>query len=241
MLAKRLINSLSFSMYAEEIMINRLRIACGYEFTNKFHRMFTDISVSEGLKEKFNNHNKKENHQLDVDFSILVLSTGSWPVSQANLITFSLPQELERSVRLFEEFYNTSYNGRKLTWMHYLCTTDIRLTYLKRPYSITMSIFQMSILLCFNSSLSLNVKDIQETTQLPFKELIKQIQSLVDSKLINKDDTTQDLTDTSQISLNTDYTNKRTKFKINTTVQKDAVQVTKNQQLFLNLTILWKI
>lgn len=43
MLAKRLIHSQSVSMDAEESMINKLKQACGYEFTSKLHRMFTDI------------------------------------------------------------------------------------------------------------------------------------------------------------------------------------------------------
>lgn len=47
-----------------------------------------------------------------------------------------------------------------------------------------MSSFQMAILLGFNNSLSLSVKDLQQTTQLPEKELIKQIQSLLDAKLL---------------------------------------------------------
>lgn len=47
-----------------------------------------------------------------------------------------------------------------------------------------MGTFQMAILLCFNNSNSLTVKDIQENTQLPEKELVKQVQSLLESKLI---------------------------------------------------------
>merc|ERR1711981_100170 len=44
-LGKRLIHQQSHSMDLEEAMINRLKQACGFEFTNKFHRMFTDISL----------------------------------------------------------------------------------------------------------------------------------------------------------------------------------------------------
>ena len=40
-------------MDLEEAMINRLKQACGYEFTNKFHRMFTDISLADDLNTKF--------------------------------------------------------------------------------------------------------------------------------------------------------------------------------------------
>lgn len=43
MLAKRLIYTQYLSLDMEEMMINKLKQACGYEFTSKLHRMFTDI------------------------------------------------------------------------------------------------------------------------------------------------------------------------------------------------------
>ncbi len=42
----------------------------------------------------------------------------------------------------------------------------------------------MSILLGFNNSLSLTIKDLQQNTQLPEKELIKQVHSLLEAKLL---------------------------------------------------------
>lgn len=88
----------------------------------------------------------------------------------------------------FEAFYSKSYNGRKLTWMHNLCNADIRLNYLKKPYSVTMGTFQMAILLGFNAVAprsTLTLRELHEFTQLAVdKELIKQVQSLVDAKLL---------------------------------------------------------
>lgn len=60
-------------MDAEEGMINRLKQACGYEFTNKLHRMFTDVSVSSDLNNKFNDYLGKEGIKLPISFSIMVL------------------------------------------------------------------------------------------------------------------------------------------------------------------------
>lgn len=254
MLGKRLINSLSFSMYAEENMINRLRQACGYEFTNKFHRMFNDINVSEDLNEKFNDFVRKENNQLGIDFSILILQAGSWPISHGNLPTFSIPQELEKSVRIFEEFYSKSYNGRKLTWIQNLCNADVRLTYLKRPYAITMGTFQMAILLCLNSQTSISVKELQESTQLPEKDLIKQVQSLLESKIITLNPlepmtagkpVIEGLNQETVVHLNMEYSNKKIKFKINAAVQKETPQenemtqqsVDEDRKLYLQATI----
>ena len=54
-----------------------------------------------------------------------------------------------------------------------------------------MGTFQMAILLCFNNSLTLSIKDLQDSIQLPEKELIKQVQSLLESKLITVNDSTK--------------------------------------------------
>jgi len=51
-------------MDLEEAMINRLKQACGYEFTNKFHRMFTDITVAEDLNGKFTSFLKSSNTEV---------------------------------------------------------------------------------------------------------------------------------------------------------------------------------
>ena len=47
--------------------------ACGYEFTNKLHRMFTDMTVSTGLNENFNTFLRGQSFDLGLNFSILVL------------------------------------------------------------------------------------------------------------------------------------------------------------------------
>ncbi|XP_052251215.1 cullin-2-like isoform X2 [Dreissena polymorpha] len=185
LLAKRLIHGQTASMDAEELMINKLKQACGYEFTNKLHRMFTDMSVSSGLQDEFHTALKKANTDLGLNFSILVLQAGAWPLGQSNLPTFAIPQELELSVKEFDQFYNRKYNGRKLTWMHGLCTAELKLNYLKKTYLVTMGSFQMAVLLLFNSSLRLSHSEIRDHTHLGDKELVKQLQSLVEAKLLN--------------------------------------------------------
>lgn len=222
MLAKRLIYGQSASMDAEEAMINKLKQACGYEFTNKLHRMFTDVSISTTLNKEFSDFiQSKENVELGVNFSIMVLQAGAWPIGQSNLPSFSIPQELEKSVQMFEAFYNVKYSGRKLTWLHNFCSAELKFNHLKRPYFVTMGSFQMAILLLFNNSDIQTFHDIRENTNLPEKELIKQLQTLLDTKIVS---TEGDVTACSCISLNMGYTNKRTKFKITTAIQKDSSQ-----------------
>ena len=50
-----------------------LQQACGYEFTNKLHRMFTDIGISADLNTTFAEKMRKESVDLGINFSILIL------------------------------------------------------------------------------------------------------------------------------------------------------------------------
>lgn len=191
-----------------------LQQACGYEFTSKLHRMYTDMSVSADLNNKFNNFIKTQETVVDLGISfqiyvlqvrrtlltptiqalfarkhqplhvyiwissilpttdlfprfqytcvtlccVMWLQAGAWPLTHVPSSTFAIPQELEKSVQMvsrlllehswivgrrgpywskehivkwksvfssflqFELFYNQHFSGRKLTWLHYLCT-----------------------------------------------------------------------------------------------------------------------
>lgn len=108
------------------LICNTFQQACGYEFTNKLHRMFTDISVSTDLNNKFNSYLKETCGEIGkklessvkvrqlvhciivkwfsfpgVNLSIKVLQAGAWPLGPTQVvIPFSIPQEFERSIRM---------------------------------------------------------------------------------------------------------------------------------------------
>ncbi|XP_045120266.1 cullin-2-like isoform X2 [Portunus trituberculatus] len=219
MLAKRLIQQQSQSMDSEENMINRLKQACGYEYTSKLHRMFTDMSVSSDLNHKFNDFLKGKNVELGINFSINVLQAGAWPLGQTSITPFAVPQELEKSVQTFERFYHKHFNGRKLTWLHHLCQGELKVSQSKRTYLITMSTFQMAMLLMFEKVDSLTCQELQTHTHLNDEQFTKFLQSLLDSKLLLTD--AENLDEEAVVRLNTEYANKRTKFKISVAPQKE--------------------
>lgn len=220
MLAKRLIQQQSQSMDSEEAMINRLKQACGYEYTSKLHRMFTDMSVSSDLNQKFNEFIKNDSLDLGINFSINVLQAGAWPLGQTTITPFAVPQELEKSVQTFEVFYHKHFNGRKLTWLHHLCMGELKVNISKRTFLITMSTFQMAMLLLFEKTDSLSCAELQNHTRLNDEQFTKFLQSLIDSKLLLTD--AQELQGEEIIRINTEYTNKRTKFRINVAQQKET-------------------
>ncbi|KAJ3584080.1 hypothetical protein NHX12_014576 [Muraenolepis orangiensis] len=213
MLAKRLIHGLSLSMDSEEAMINKLKQACGYEFTSKLHRMYTDMSVSADLNNKFNNFIKTQETVVDlgISFQIYVLQAGAWPLTHVPSSTFAIPQELEKSVQMFELFYNQHFS-------------EVKMNYLSKPYVAMVTTYQMAVLLAFNNSQTVGYKELQDGTQMNEKELQKTIKSLLDVKMLTHDSDKEDIELESTFSLNMSFTSKRTKFKITTSMQKDTPQ-----------------
>lgn len=192
-MARRLIFSQLASMEAEESMINKLKQVCGYEFTAKLHRMFTDIGVSNELKESFIQELRKNNTQIGISFSIYVLQAGSWPLGQSPVTSFALPEVFSQSVAAFEKYYYSRYTGRVLTWLYHHCTADLKLCYTaRRQYQVSMQTFHAAILMLFESTDILTHEEISKSTQLSDDQLNKHLQGLLDAKILliegNQDD-----------------------------------------------------
>lgn len=63
-------------MDLEELVIGQLKVVCGYEFTNKFHRMFNDIQLGPELNRDFAQYLKSMNvnYKFGYQFNILTVS-----------------------------------------------------------------------------------------------------------------------------------------------------------------------
>lgn len=213
MLGKRLVQHMSASDDAEASMISKLKQSCGFEYTSKLQRMFQDIGVSKDLNEQFRQHMLQSKEALDIDFSIQVLSSGSWPFQQS--FAFSLPAELERSVHRFTAFYSSQHSGRKLNWLYHMSKGELITNCFKSRYTLQTSTFQMAILLQYNHSESLTIQQLEESIQLKFDFLIQVLQILLKTKLLDTEDDENNLTPSSVLSLNTDYKNKKLRVNIN--------------------------
>ncbi|CAB07302.3 Cullin-2 [Caenorhabditis elegans] len=246
MLANRLIASTSISMDAEELMINKLKQACGYEFTSKLSRMFTDIGLSQELSNNFDKHIADiKTVQPDVKFvptQTMILQAGSWPLNAPQLSTnsnnqtaqdvanFHLPRILQPVIQEFEKFYTGKHNGRKLTWLFNMSQGDVRLTYLDKQYVAQMYVYQMAALLCFERRDAILVKDIGEEIGVSGDYLLKTIRTILDVTLLTCDD--QNLTADSLVRLNMSMTSKRMKFRLQAPQVNKAVE--KEQEAVAN-------
>jgi hypothetical protein len=134
--------------------------------------MFTDMSVSADLNREYQ---EKEQEHKTLHFSILVLTAGSWPLTQQAASQFNLPAVLESSVTKFTSFYSGRYNGRKLTWLFHLSKAEVLFHQLGKRYELSASLFQAAILLLFNEGNSLTLEEIEEQSALNDVEIRRAI------------------------------------------------------------------
>lgn len=209
MLAKRLVFDASASEDAEASMIAKLKEACGFEYTQKLSRMFTDMSVSKDLNDGFRDKvlalhdagdfgNGRAHVKMGmcagvrsythatrtVDFYMKVLASGSWPL-QAPATTFVIPRELERLHSRFHQFYNTQHSGRKLVWLYHHSHGEIKANYLKSS-KITFQVYTytMAILLHFNQTTTASLSELGKATGLNDETLQGQLATLCKAKVL---------------------------------------------------------
>lgn len=103
-----------------------------------------------------------------------------------------------------------------------MCHGELKLSHLKKSYIVTMQTYQMAIILLFETCDTLTCREIQHTLQLNDETYQKHMQPMIESKLLNA--SSENLSGDTRIELNLDYTNKRTKFKISSALQKETPQ-----------------
>ncbi|KAJ3195927.1 hypothetical protein HK101_010606 [Irineochytrium annulatum] len=216
MLAKRLVNGTSASDDAESSMISKLKEACGFEYTSKLQRMFTDMNLSKDLNNAFKETMLK-NHDKDelLDFSILVLNTSCWPL-QSTSTSFNMPEDLLKTYNRFSAFYQNKHSGRKLNWNWSLSKGELKANYCKASktgYTYQVSTYQMGILLQFNTAVSNTWEDLLASTGLTPENLSSQMTTLVKSKILLCEGT--QFAAGSKYDLNMDFKSKKVRIQLN--------------------------
>lgn len=129
-LAKRLLNQRSASADAEVLMIGKLKLRCGAQFTGKMEGMMNDLSIGSDHHQEFEAFLKNQRNQdgssptSNLEFSVQVLTTGYWPSYKALEIT--MPPQMVRCMNLFKIYYDSKTSHRRLQWIHSLGNATVR-------------------------------------------------------------------------------------------------------------------
>lgn len=196
MLAKRLVYFTSASDDAEASMISRLKDQCGFDYTARMQRMFSDMALCKDLNDQFREKMAQTHDAADLtlDFHALALATGSWPL-QAPSTGLTIPIELLPTYERFTRYYQNKHSGRKLTWLWQLSRMELKTNYTKQKYTFMVSTYQGAILLQFNvGGDSLTYSEILKGTGLDEEALKPTLALLAKQKvLIQTDDDSYDL------------------------------------------------
>jgi cullin 4 len=161
-LAKRLLMGRSASADAELSMLARLKAECGESFTQNLETMFKDVELSrEEMAEQKAREEESGGSKYPVDLSVSVLSSSAWPSYPE--IKVKLPQQIEISLRKFEENYKSHHKGRTLHWKHSLAHCQLKANFPSGRKELVVSGFQAIVLLLFN--------EIGPSDQLSYQQL----------------------------------------------------------------------
>ncbi|KIY70348.1 ubiquitin-protein ligase [Cylindrobasidium torrendii FP15055 ss-10] len=193
-LSKRLIHGVSASDEAEASMISKLKEACGFEYTNKLQRMFTDMSLSKDLTDAFKER-MEQNHSEDndINFSIMVLGTNFWPLNPPTH-DFTIPVEIVTTYERFQKYYQSKHSGRKLTWLWNYSKNELRTNYLNQKYILMTSAYQMAVLCQYNRHDTLSLDELVAATSIT-KDILGQVLALLTKAkiLVNEEKEQYDL------------------------------------------------
>jgi len=119
-LAKRLLNQRSSSQDAEVLMISKLKLRCGAQFTGKMEGMLNDLAIGGDHQTEFDAFQKKHNNSSSgsIEFGVQVLTTGHWPSYKP--LEISMPPLMVRCMNLFKTYYDSKTSHRRLQWVHSL-------------------------------------------------------------------------------------------------------------------------
>lgn len=217
-LSKRLIHGVSASDESEASMIAKLKEACGFEYTNKLQRMFTDMQLSKDLTDQFKERMEVSHDaaDLDVAFSAMVLGTNFWPLN-APAHNFSIPKNILPTYERFQRYYQSKHSGRKLTWLWNYSKNELRTNYLNQKYILMTSSYQMAVLVQYNENDTLSLEELVTATGIP-KELLTQVLAvLVKAKILINEEA-------EQYDLNPNFKSKKIRVNLNQPIKAEVKQ-----------------
>mmetsp|Transcript_2386 Transcript_2386/g.4333 ORF Transcript_2386/g.4333 Transcript_2386/m.4333 type:complete len:744 (-) Transcript_2386:145-2376(-) len=161
-LAKRLLNQRSSSDDSEKIMIAKLKMQCGTQFTAKMEGMLGDLAVGSDQRSEF--ESKMKQHKSKLDFSAQVLTNGFWPTYKSPEV--ALVPEMTQCMDVFKTWHDEKHAKRKISWVFSLGNATVRGVFGKKSYDLQVTTLQAVALHALNEGQSLSFVELSEKLNL---------------------------------------------------------------------------
>ncbi|KAG6842292.1 hypothetical protein C0991_010580 [Blastosporella zonata] len=218
-LAKRLLHGRSVSDDAERGMLAKLKVECGFQFTQKLEGMFHDMKISAETMTAYKTH-MANTTSPDIELSVIVMTSTFWPISH-NVSPCSFTPEMTKTCKSFEQFYLARHSGRRLTWLPSHGNADVRVDFDASKIELNVSTFALVILLQFQGlapDAFLTYTELQEVTSIDHSDLQRNLQSLACAKykILKKHPPGREVEKDDSFSFNAGFTSNMRKLKIGT-------------------------
>lgn len=241
LLARRLIHGTSSSEEAEETIIQRLQAENSLEYTSKMTKMFQDVRASNELKILFKEEVQKDwesSKSIVPDFQPFILAETMWPFNYTKS-NFQLPSDLVPTYTKLEEIYANKHSGRVLKWLWSLGRGEIKANLSKPgkpPFTFSMSLYQMAIILPFNENDTYTLGELMELTGLDESTVAGSILPMVKYKVLSQSPAGQEhiKSPSTKFTCVTEYKFKRLKVNFFTGVKLEQKQEAEDAEKEIN-------
>jgi hypothetical protein len=127
--------------------------------------MFNDIKVSQEREQTFKDYCENLDSKPAVETTVAVLNNLYWPLNKQTDLT--LPKDMVPAKELFEKWYNTTTEKRKLTWLYNLGDVTVAHQFLDekkkvKKVELVVSPIQAAMLVLYNDASEFKYKEIRE-------------------------------------------------------------------------------
>eukprot|EP00916_Digyalum_oweni_P004143 GHVL01007330.1.p1 GENE.GHVL01007330.1~~GHVL01007330.1.p1 ORF type:complete len:653 (-),score=87.51 GHVL01007330.1:25-1983(-) len=191
-------------------------------FTKNMESMFYDLTQSQELMksyaETFNANSIK----------VVCLTTGAWPTpkGKGGINSLILPKEIQNLCTNYNSFYCAKHQGRRLSWLWRQGTADFCMLNFSKHYELSVSSFQMIILLLFNKKKILSLDEILSLTGIPEEDLklaLMRLHANPRTKILNK------IENTETFEVNLGFESKRLRIRVPLVVCKESNEESLNE------------
>lgn len=177
-LAKRLLNQRATSDDAEKLMIAKLKVQCGTQFTSKMEGMLADLTIGAEQRSEFEQSVRQT--ELKLDFSVQVLTTGFWPTYKCPEVT--LTDDMTTCMEVFSKWHDQKHQKRKLQWVVTQGNATVKANFGKKSYDLVVTTLQAITLNAFNGDETVTFADLAQRLNLDATILQPLLHSLVCGK-----------------------------------------------------------
>jgi cullin 1 len=211
-LAKRLLNQRSTSDDSEKLMIAKLKVQCGTQFTSKMEGMLADLAVGSQQRNEFEQRMRQVDTKLD--FGVQVLTTGFWPTYKSPEVT--LTGEMDKCMNVFKDWHDQKHQKRKLSWVLTQGNASVRGIFGKKSYDIQVTTLQAIALDALSGGETLSYEDLLKRLNLEESILKPLMHSLSCGKykVITKTPAGNKINNTDKFAANAKFSSNMRKIRI---------------------------